>query len=62
MALDVFWEVPWDPADPPYQREDVVVLPHVAGSTEEAFARIADIVAGNVQRLLGEEALLHRIA
>ena len=60
-GLDVFWEEPWDPADPLYQRDDVVVLPHVAGSTEEAFARIADIVAGNVKRLVDGEVLLHRI-
>ncbi|MDI1449942.1 NAD(P)-dependent oxidoreductase [Polyangium sp. 6x1] len=61
-GLDVFWEEPWDPADPLYRRDDVVVLPHVAGSTEEAFARIADIVAGNVHRLVRGEPLLHRIA
>ncbi|MDI3284202.1 2-hydroxyacid dehydrogenase [Polyangium sp. 15x6] len=61
-GLDVFWEEPWDPVDPLYRRDDVVVLPHVAGSTEEAFARIADIVAGNVHRLLRGEPLLHRIA
>ncbi|MDI1476185.1 2-hydroxyacid dehydrogenase [Polyangium sp. y55x31] len=62
VGLDVFWEEPWDPADPLYRRDDVVVLPHVAGSTEESFARIADIVAGNVHRLLRDEPLLHRIA
>ncbi len=60
-GLDVFWEEPWDPSDPLYHRDDVVVLPHVAGSQEEAMARIADIVAGNVARLLRGEPLLHRV-
>jgi len=61
VGLDVFWEEPWDPADPLYSRDDVVVLPHVAGSTEEAFGRIADIVAGNLRRLLAGEPLQHRV-
>jgi phosphoglycerate dehydrogenase-like enzyme len=61
-GLDVFWEEPWDPGEALYQREDVVVLPHVAGSTEEAFARVADIVAGNIGRVMRGEELLHRIA
>ncbi len=60
-GLDVFWDEPWDPADPLYARDDVVVLPHVAGSTEEAFARIADTVAGNIRRLVTGEPLLHRL-
>lgn len=62
VGLDVFWEEPWEPADPLYARPDVVTLPHIGGSTAEAFARIADIVAGNVGRLLRGEPLLHRIA
>jgi phosphoglycerate dehydrogenase-like enzyme len=61
-GLDVFWEEPWEPGETLYQREDVVVLPHVAGSTEEAFGRIADIVAGNVRRLIAGEEVLFRIA
>jgi len=62
VGLDVFWEEPWDPGDPLFQREDVVVLPHIAGSTEESFSRIADIVAGNIARLLRGEPLVHRVA
>jgi phosphoglycerate dehydrogenase-like enzyme len=61
-GLDVFWEEPWEPGDALYQRENVVVLPHVAGSTEEAFGRIADIVAGNIGRVMRGEELVHRIA
>lgn len=62
VALDVHWVEPPDPADPLYADPRVVALPHVAGSTEEAFARIADVVAGNIARLARGEPLLHRIA
>lgn len=61
VGLDVFWDEPWDPEDRLYGRDDVVVLPHVAGSTEEAFARVAAIVGGNVERLARGEPLLHRV-
>lgn len=61
VGLDVFWEEPWDPDDPLFAREDVVSLPHVGGSTVEVFARVADLVAENLRRLLAGEELLHRI-
>jgi phosphoglycerate dehydrogenase-like enzyme len=61
-GLDTFWSEPWDPSDPLFQRGDVIALPHVAGSTREAFARIADIVAENIGRHRRGEPLLHRIA
>ncbi len=61
-GLDVFWEEPWDPNDPLYQRPNVVVMPHVGGSTEEAMSRIASIVATNMARAPRGEPLLHRIA
>jgi phosphoglycerate dehydrogenase-like enzyme len=62
VALDVHWDEPPDPADPLYADPRVVALPHVAGSTEEAFARIADIVADNVGRLARGEPLRCRVA
>ena len=62
VGLDVYWDEPWDPADPLLTREDVVTMPHVAGSTAEAFGRIADIVAENVRRVMSGEPLLHRVA
>lgn len=61
-GLDVFWDEPWDPADPLYRRPDVVVMPHVGGSTEETLSRIATIVATNVDRVSRGEPLLHRVA
>ncbi|MBI2395345.1 MAG: hypothetical protein HYV09_37595 [Deltaproteobacteria bacterium] len=62
VGLDVFWEEPWDPRDPLFARDDVLVLPHVAGSTEESFGRIAAIVARNVAAVARGEALVHQIA
>ncbi|HET9627711.1 MAG TPA: NAD(P)-dependent oxidoreductase [Kofleriaceae bacterium] len=62
VGLDVHWEEPPDPADPLYADPRVVALPHLGGSTVEAFSRIADVVAGNVRRLIAGEPLEHRVA
>ncbi len=61
-GLDVHWHEPADPSDPLYADPRVVALPHVAGSTEEAFERIADVVVENLRRLGTGEPLLHRVA
>ncbi|MEO8703904.1 MAG: NAD(P)-dependent oxidoreductase [Kofleriaceae bacterium] len=62
VGLDVDWAEPADPGDPMYRDPRVVVLPHVAGSTEEAFARITDVVIENLGRLQRGEPLRHRVA
>jgi phosphoglycerate dehydrogenase-like enzyme len=62
VALDVHWDEPADPADPLYADPRVLAMPHVAGSTEEAFDRIVDVVIDNVGRLLRGEPLRCRIA
>lgn len=63
VGLDTYWAEPWDPADPLYAREDppVVTLPHIGGSTREAFGRIADTVVENVARVMRGEEPLHRV-
>jgi phosphoglycerate dehydrogenase-like enzyme len=61
VGLDVHWEEPPDPADPLYADPRVVALPHVAGSTEEAFSRITDVVIENLGRLARGQTLLHRV-
>jgi phosphoglycerate dehydrogenase-like enzyme len=63
LGLDTPFEEPWDPSDPLYARPDVIALPHVAGSTDAAYARIADVVATNVRRCFSGsgEPLLHRL-
>ncbi|HEU0029107.1 MAG TPA: NAD(P)-dependent oxidoreductase [Kofleriaceae bacterium] len=62
VGLDVHWNEPPDPADPLYADPRVVALPHVAGSTREAFERITDVVIENLDRLAAGEALRHRVA
>ena len=62
VGLDVHWKEPPDPSDPLYADPRVVALPHVAGSTEEAFARIAEVVVDNLDRLARGAPLLHQIA
>jgi len=62
VGLDVHWEEPADPDDPLYADPRVVALPHIGGSTIEAFGRIADIVLENLGRLERGEPLRHRVA
>jgi len=62
VGLDVHWNEPADPADPIYADPRVVALPHIGGSTVEAFGRIADIVVDNLRRLRSGEPLRHRVA
>lgn len=49
-GLDVFWHEPFDPADPLLSC-NVVVTPHVAGSTDLSLQGIADKVAENINRV-----------
>lgn len=71
VGLDTVWNEPpahgqpgrpWNPADPLFARDNVIVLPHIAGSTREAFARVADIVVDNIRRVMAGEPPKHRIA
>ena len=62
VGLDVLWNEPGDPDDPLFKHPRVIVLPHIAGSTEEAFARIVDVVIENLARLERGEPLVHRVA
>jgi phosphoglycerate dehydrogenase-like enzyme len=62
VGLDVHWDEPPDPADPIYTDPRVVALPHIGGSTVEAFGRIADVVIDNLHRLTRGEPLRHRVA
>jgi phosphoglycerate dehydrogenase-like enzyme len=39
-----------------------VALPHLGGSTAEAFSRIAEVVVDNLERLTRGEPLRHRVA
>jgi phosphoglycerate dehydrogenase-like enzyme len=62
VGLDVQWDEPADPADPLYADPRVIATPHVAGSTEESFGRITDVVIDNLERLARGEPLRCRVA
>lgn len=62
VGLDVHWHEPPEPDDPLYRDPRVVALPHVAGSTDEAFERVADVVIENLGHLVRGEPLRHRVA
>lgn len=56
-GLDVFWEEPPDPDDP-ILKENVLVTPHIAGSTDDSMRGIVAGVAENIRRIeQGEEPL-----
>jgi phosphoglycerate dehydrogenase-like enzyme len=61
VGMDVLWDEPGDPDDPLYNDPRVIALPHMAGSPEESFTRIADVVLENLSRLARNEPLLHRV-
>ena len=61
--LDVTDPEPLPEDHPLWGVEDVHITPHNAGHTPEYFARVADILAGNVERLeAGEEDLENQVA
>jgi phosphoglycerate dehydrogenase-like enzyme len=62
VGLDVHWDEPPDPTDPIYTDPRVFALPHIAGSTREAFSRIADVVVDNLRRLTLGDPLRYRVA
>ncbi len=51
VGLDVYWLEPADPQDPIFQFDNVITLPHIAGSSQESFDRIEDILVGNIFRI-----------
>lgn len=61
VGLDTFWREPWDPTEPLFQRDNVVTLPHIGGSSAESFARLADHIGENLRRLREAEPLRCRI-
>ena len=51
VALDVYWEEPANPEDPLFQFDNLVAMPHIAGSSEESQERMAEVVVGNIFRI-----------
>jgi len=61
-ALDVFEAEPLPADSPLWDREDVLVTPHMAGSTPHYWARAADVFVANLERYRAGEPLENRVA
>jgi len=59
VGLDVYWEEPANPNDPLFQFENVVTLPHIAGSSNESQDRIEEVVVSNIFRIARGEKPIH---
>ncbi|MFC6768451.1 NAD(P)-dependent oxidoreductase, partial [Natrinema soli] len=60
-ALDVFEGEPLPEESPLWDRDDVLVTPHMAGSTPHYWERCADVFVRNYERFREGEALENRI-
>jgi len=60
-ALDVFEEEPLPEASPLWEREDVLVTPHMAGTTPHYWERAADVFVTNLDHYRAGEPLENRI-
>jgi D-2-hydroxyacid dehydrogenase (NADP+) len=61
-GLDVFEEEPLPADSPLWDREDVIVTPHVGGRSDTFPTRFADLFAENYRRYRAGESLRNRIA
>ena len=60
-GLDVFSHEPPDPDLPVYRRQNVVVTPHPAGSTDGTARRRAGVALENLNRIARGDELLYRV-
>ncbi|WP_226482494.1 D-2-hydroxyacid dehydrogenase [Natrinema amylolyticum] len=60
-ALDVFETEPLPEESPLWDREDVLVTPHMAGSTPHYWERCADVFVRNYERFREGDALENRV-
>ncbi|AGB33336.1 D-isomer specific 2-hydroxyacid dehydrogenase NAD-binding protein [Natrinema pellirubrum DSM 15624] len=60
-ALDVFEEEPLPESSPLWDRDDVLVTPHMAGSTPHYWERCADVFLRNYDRFRDGETLENRV-
>ena len=60
-ALDVFETEPLPADSPLWDLSNVLLTPHMAGSTPKKYERWADVVAENYRRLAADEALSNRV-
>lgn len=60
-GLDVFWEEPADPADPLLKLPNVMLTPHIAGTTYEVMERLARVAADNIRLVLAGKQPLYPV-
>jgi phosphoglycerate dehydrogenase-like enzyme len=60
-GLDVFIQEPLDPKNPLLELENVVISPHIAGSTYDTWFRRLDLALGNITRVAQGEAAAYVI-
>ena len=60
-GLDVTEPEPLNPDDPLWALDNVIISPHVAGTSEYSHKRFADLVATNLERLKRGEPLVNLI-
>ena len=60
-GLDVFALEPVDPANPLFELDNVVVMPHIGWLTPETLERSLDIAVENCRRLRDGEPFLNRV-
>jgi phosphoglycerate dehydrogenase-like enzyme len=58
-GLDVYWQEPICPDDPILKLPNVIATPHIAGVTDRSYTEIANVVAGNIERLRRGEPPIH---
>jgi phosphoglycerate dehydrogenase-like enzyme len=58
-ALDVFETEPLPPGSPLRSMGNVFLTPHIGGGTREAAARLREVVAANIRRVLAGQQPLH---
>lgn len=58
-AIDVFWSYPPNPDDPLFTLENLIVTPHLAGFSAEAFNEVGRVMAEDIQRVARGEPPLN---
>jgi phosphoglycerate dehydrogenase-like enzyme len=60
-GLDVFVQEPLPDDSPLWSMDNVILSPHISGSTPRYFDRAVDVFAENLRRYLAGEPLINRV-
>ncbi|MCC7045985.1 MAG: hypothetical protein IT562_04660 [Alphaproteobacteria bacterium] len=61
-GLDVMWEEPMDPEDSLLRHPNVVVTPHIAGSTSDMHEKLTTVVAENIRLVASGKPPQHQVS